>query len=253
MASINFEKKIIYIHVPKTGGTYIQNNLLKYYNFKNYWYKRNDHDLICKNSPSKKYLVENHYLKKKIYHIFELFKNSPHNRDFGLYNYFSTSKEIVEQTNVHMDELKKFKKFCFVRDPYDRFVSGWAFCCKYLQKETPFDIFIQNSNNVTDFEYLHTFMPQYYHIIDDNNNIIVDDILYFDNLEENFCLYLKKNGFNEINHEIEKKNISKHYNSSYYINTQEKLNLINKYIGDDFKFFNFIKYDNIDDFIKIHN
>ena len=33
MCSINHEKKAIFFHVPKTGGTYIRENLEKYYGF----------------------------------------------------------------------------------------------------------------------------------------------------------------------------------------------------------------------------
>jgi hypothetical protein len=49
MCSINHDMKAIFIHVHKTGGTYISYMLHKYYGFKNYYLHRPDHDIFCFN------------------------------------------------------------------------------------------------------------------------------------------------------------------------------------------------------------
>jgi hypothetical protein len=250
MTSINFEKKIMFIHIPKTAGTYIQNNLIKYYNFKNYLFRHTNHDKICRTKIPNQYLVKNHFLKNKIYCINEIFKNSPHNRDIGIFNYLMSmsNDEFNNIIGIEKQEINNFKKFCVVRNPYERFISGWAYCNKAFKRFTPFDIFILNPDNLTDFEYFHTFMPQYYHIIDSDNNIVVDNILKFENLENDFQNFLKLNDFENIIHDKNKSNTSIHENPLFYINDQTKLDLINKYIGDDFIIFNFTKFEKFDDF-----
>ena len=48
MCSINHDLKAIYLHIPKTGGSYISSVLTNYYGFKNYYLKRPDHNQFCK-------------------------------------------------------------------------------------------------------------------------------------------------------------------------------------------------------------
>ena len=47
MCSINHDKKAIFIHIPKNGGSYIASLLSKNYGFKNYYLKRPDHKQFC--------------------------------------------------------------------------------------------------------------------------------------------------------------------------------------------------------------
>ena len=44
MACINHQLKAIYIHLPKVGGLYIENILIKFYGFKSIKFGRKDHD-----------------------------------------------------------------------------------------------------------------------------------------------------------------------------------------------------------------
>ena len=48
MCSINHDKKAIYIHIPKTGGSFIRDSLKNYYGFKSYYLKRPDHNQFCR-------------------------------------------------------------------------------------------------------------------------------------------------------------------------------------------------------------
>ena len=47
MCSINHEKKAIFIHIPKTAGSYLAEVLQKNYGFKNYYLQRPDHKQFC--------------------------------------------------------------------------------------------------------------------------------------------------------------------------------------------------------------
>ena len=73
-------------------------------------------------------------------------------------------------------------KFCFVRNPYDRFISGW----NHLAKKIPFKKYVHFDKFVDDMEYIHIFMPQYRHVIDFKNNLNVNFVGRFENLENDF-------------------------------------------------------------------
>ena len=48
MCSIHHDLKAIYIHIPKTGGSYVSSVLSQYYGFKTYYLKRPDHNYFTK-------------------------------------------------------------------------------------------------------------------------------------------------------------------------------------------------------------
>ena len=44
MCSINHEKKAIFVRIPKTGGEYVEQVLCKFYGFRSYYLRRDDHN-----------------------------------------------------------------------------------------------------------------------------------------------------------------------------------------------------------------
>lgn len=228
MCSINHEKKTIFIHIPKTGGTYIRENLEKYYGFKFYIIKRPDHNKFCN---------DNKYNGSKDFPKFIA------NREHGILKYAKTSNYINRMINMNNEKWNSYTIFCFVRNPYDRLISGWNFLNSKHNINIPFEKYINSKDTVSDFEYIHTFMSQYNNMINENNKFSINLLGKFENIEEDFKNILLKIGFTEdqIVHNKEKKNNFPHKSYKDIINNQELLTKVNQICDDDFKNFHYKK------------
>jgi hypothetical protein len=237
MCSINHDKKSIFIHNPKTGGTYIRENLEKYYGFKFHVIKRPDHDKYC-----------NSYK----YNGSKEFSKFVANREHGILKYAKTSNYINRMINMNNEKWNSYTLFCFVRNPYDRLISGWNYLNSKHNINIPFNEYIYKECDVSDFEYVHSFMSQYNHMIDENNNFSINLLGKFENIEEDFKNILSTIGFNEneIIHAEDKKNNFSHESYKEIINNQEILDRVNIICNDDFKNFHYRKIEKIEDFPK---
>jgi len=216
MCSINHEKKAIFIHIPKNGGSYISEILSKNYGFKNYYLHRPDHKLFCLGIDNS---VDKH-----------------ENKIHGTLIYYKTSPYINRIMNMNENKWNNYYIFTFIRNPYDRIVSGWNYC----NKDISFKNFMKLENNVNSFDYWHTFMPQSRHLISNNGKININFIGKFEFLENDLKIVLNNIGFNYITHIPFKKNSKKHNNyKSYY--TNEILIDVNEIIKEDLENFDYIK------------
>jgi hypothetical protein len=228
MASINHEKKSIFIHNPKTAGKYIWKNLEQHYDFKHYLPKRPDHMNFCG--------VENS-------------KFAPYNKKYGVIQYAITSDDLNKMMGLDAQKWNDYKKFCVVRNPYERLVSGWNFLNKIARRNISFEEFIFTpENSVSDYEYCHTFMPQYQQMIDMDNNYRIDHLLKFENLEQDFRSSLEMMGFRkeDIIHNTKKINSFHHDDFSSYITSQDILDRVNEICAEDLQHFHYKKYDTIE-------
>jgi len=237
MCSINHDKKAIFIHIPKTGGTFIRENLSKYYGFNFYILKRPDHDTFCNT---------NLYNGNKEYPDFVA------NREHGILKYAKTSNFINRMINMNKEKWNDYKIFCFVRNPYDRLISGWNYLNSKHGINSSFDEFINNKERVSDFEYIHTFMSQYNNMINENNMFCIDLLGKFENIENDFKNILLNIGFKEeeIIHDLTKKNNFEHKHFTDIIINQNLLDLVNKLCYEDFDKFHYKKYDNFNIFLS---
>ena len=228
MCSINHDMKAIFIHVHKTGGTYLSYMLHKYYGFKNYYIRRPDHDQFCFNK------------KKSTKYI------NYENRVHGVLMYYKTSPYINKKMNMTPQKWDSYYKFCFIRNPYDKIISAWNHVNRY---NIPFENYLNLKDTCNDVEYMHLFMPQIRNIINERGLININFIGKFENLEEDFQTVLKNIGFKNIVHEVAKKmNARPHEHYTKYYN-QIILDRVNVLLREDFERLDYQMHNNIEDFI----
>jgi hypothetical protein len=245
MVSIHHEKELIFIHIPKTGGTYINQMLKQYYGFEFYILKRRDHDTFCKipisyykNIKQEISKLENVSLQSKLLNEYQW---NPMNRTFGFYQYYSQNYDKSFQEKMKMSPIKwqRYKKFCFMRNPYERFISGFNFLKEKWGFAQDIDFIFSHHHQLSDYQYNHLLFPQYKHICDHNNKIVTHDIGRFSHLEEDFQSILKKYGFS-IRHIPRFINKSKNTKTFYnYILNDYSLQQLNNVLSDlDFQLSN---------------
>jgi len=194
MCSINHDLKALYIHIPKTGGSYISSILSKNYGFKNYYLKRPDHQYFCK-------IIDNSVDKHE-------------NKIFGTYLYYKTSPHLNKIMNMNEDKWNNYRIFTFIRDPIKRLISGYKYCMEKSQyKNINFELFYKNSVKLNCWSYWHCFMPQIRHIVNEKNENICCFIGNQENMEEDLLKILCMLNI-KINHISYNKNSTKN-NSNY--------------------------------------
>jgi hypothetical protein len=197
---------ILFIHIPKTGGTSIEKYFEELLNIKlskQYLYSSNNEIL---NGHSLQHLTYN-----EIYNIRNIL-------DIDFYN---------------------IKIITIVRNPYERIISE-LFYQKMIninstKKYVMYKIYeFLNSNNTYD----NHKIPQYKFIVDSNNKICNKIIIF---RTENLTNDMKNYGFNNFNFNENKNKYSK-YNYYNYLNNNS-IKLINSYYDKDFTLFSYNKID----------
>lgn len=74
-------------------------------------------------------------------------------------------------------------RFSVIRNPWDRFVSGWKYCTTTRQRSLH-DVLTNMPSEGHD--YRHVTRPQHAILYDDNGRLVVDYIIRFESLQRDF-------------------------------------------------------------------
>ncbi len=195
---ISHQHECIFVHIPKCGGTSIEDII---------WpMPRNESDLW-------KGLIneyENKYQTGGLQHL--------------------KGCQILQEVGKNVYE--KYYKFSFIRNPWDKAVSQYA----YMQNRKDLMDFIGMKNGASFKKYLELIQKkkhvqweeQYKFILDDNGELMVDFLGRFERFNEDVLKVLKKFGIdvNEIPHSMKSKR--KSYDSYYDSESMEMLQSIYK-------------------------
>jgi hypothetical protein len=256
MTSINKEQTACFFHIPKTAGSYIQQTLNTHYNY--YGYNMNVH------YNTNEFTLKPHFFKPSMYNNQSFFNTNPYScKNSGIHKYYDSSPLFLKIMNLSEEKINKLFKFTFVRNPYDRFISGYnyilGFKNKLLNYEYSLDEFekykdieymIKNKNELSPIAYNHVFVTQYEHVLNKNNINDMDFIGKTENLENDLSEVLNKIGIVDINH-VKKTNVNKkkHKNYKEYY-TQSILDFVNEWFIEDFREFNYENFDTLDKFLE---
>lgn len=154
-------RKILYVHIPKTGGLTLENILVEFYGFRYFTFESNNKYEFLRNPRGK----------------------------LGIYRYilkYSAESKIYN--------LPEFFKFSFVRNPYTRSISALRFLhwnCRRTNEEFPNNLedFYERSK-IDNYFYIHFNTTQYDNLLDDERKLTFDYIGRFENFENDLKVLL---------------------------------------------------------------
>jgi hypothetical protein len=207
----NNDENILFIHIPKTGGTSLESYFSSKLNI-----ELNNESLFL--SIDKKIKLKNNMIiNSSLQHL--------------------TYKNIVEYNKVFNIDFNNIKIITIVRKPYERIISDLFYYNKINQNSNKINVYLIIKKYILSNNYDNHNIPQYMFITDDNKNLIPNiNILHTETLKNDMIMlgYKDFNVFNNQN--INKKNIN-YYD---YLNN-ESIMIINDFYDLDFKIFNYPK------------
>ncbi len=206
---ISHNYKCIFVHIPKTGGSSIENVI---------WPLKSDR------------VVENLWmgLVRPYYNKYQM---------DGLQHL--TSNQI--KTEVGSKVFSSYYKFSVVRNPWEKAVSQFIYT-KHKRKDlrkiidmTKWTSFEKYLNLISENEHTH-WMKQVNFICDKNGTIMVDKIIRFENIEKEFELIRQHLGIQNITLPHVNKSKRKHY-TKYY--NKRTIQIISNLYKEDIELFNY--------------
>jgi hypothetical protein len=200
----NYDMNILFIHIPKTGGSNIEQNLKK--KCEQTLFSQWKNDILP--SPYDKIALQ-------------------HQTYMTLYNY-------KDKLNINFENIKIFS---VVRNPYDRVISDlfWFKLINLYDSSTRVYNIIKNNYLYRDCLDNHN-IPQYKFVTNEKGELI-ENIKIFKTEKLNECNE-EINKYLNVNINLKSENVNKDY--SEYLN-KHSIKLINEFYSKDFELFGYEK------------
>ena len=170
--------KLIFIHIPKTGGTFLENKLQHLAAKKYNEYRR----------MTSHYTINEYLNKIDKYIVFGVVRN-PYDRIMSAYNMFvrSSWSGVIKNTYIKLNKPKTFESF--IQNLYILFKNNelpW----QKVSSNTDLDKVCSSSKNFA----VH-IIPQYYYFINHDNQIGIkkENILKYESLDNDMIIFLNNN------------------------------------------------------------
>lgn len=200
--------KTIFVHIPKAGGTSIENLLWPDFS------TRTEADLWMG-------------FVKPFYNKYQT---------GGLQHLLAT--QIREEVGQAI--FQEYYKFSVVRNPFTKTVSQYL----YMSRREDLRDFLNMKKNATFIEYLHLisqkehvqWKPQVDFVLDENNKPLLDDIIKLEKIKENYAYLTSKVGvsFNGLSHHNKG-----NYEAFKDYHTKESIDIISEIYKKDIEYFNY--------------
>ena len=208
---ISYDKRCIFIHIPKCGGTSIENII---------W-------------PDTEQRTERN--------LWMGFVSKYHNKyqTGGLQHLLA--RQVLEE--VGKDVFDSFYKFVIVRNPWDRIVSQFA----YMQMRPDLMDFI-GMNQKTEFKHYldliqkkqHVqWMPQTEFILGKDGKLLVDMIGHIENFEEDSLKIFNKLGLYGAKSKVGHAKRSKRKKIDFYYSDLEAIEMVGQIFSSDIEYFGY--------------
>ena len=207
---ISYELKCIFIHIPKCGGSSIERTL---------WPRPEDRkEANLYGGFISKYL--NKYQTGGLQHLL--------------------ASQVREE--VGMNVFETFYKFAFVRNPWDRVVSQFA----YMQQRPDLMDYVGMSQETEFKAYLELiqqkehvqWMPQHRFLLDEDGTLLVDQIGRLESLRTDFSSILAKLNLNK-SAQLTHANRSDRQPIAEYYNDRESVEMVADIYSEDIKLFGY--------------
>jgi hypothetical protein len=267
---ITDENKAIYVAIVKNGSRYVTEVLNRYYNFRtiltNYYehhYNPNTVNVEIRHPYDNPHPNQDNFHRNDFQRLRDQDKYHHSITKGGKYRYYET------HPYVKAERLEQYFTFSFVRNPYERLVSAFAYLKRTLYKnpdtaihKTPenkqyyidFPTFIRHREDVVPVAYYHAFITQYDQLLNSKGEMKISFIGKVETLDDDLVECLTILGFpilhqkelffdKRINvNQWEDKDITNYFD-------KESFEFANEHFKCDFEYFGYKRYESWEDFM----
>lgn len=134
----------------------------------------------------------------------------------------------------YMNRYPDYHVFCVIRNPWDRFVSGWKYCAN--TKNLSIENVLENLPS-EGHDYRHITRLQYELITSNNGNFITNSILRYESIEKDYITLCEK--LNKPYSPLRHINKTPHDYYKIYFKSKKSKNLFFKHFHRDLELFGY--------------